>query len=572
MSQASHALASLSRGVHPESKPDVKPDVKSVDNQSYGASVFFGESSSIRYFGTDNFAASVAKVDLAPSQAKASRAQIGREEAVMTMLKAKPDGAFTLPVRHITTALLQAYFQWFHSFCPIVDEPDVWHQFETGTLSTLLLQSLLFIATSHCEDSVLADGQLGTRTEAKTNFFTRARDLYDADVEHDSLVVMQSLLLISFWRSPTAQEKDTRYWIGAAISMAQRRGLHRSRNQGRHAPDARVPDRLKKLGRRVWWSIYLHERQMSSMLGLPQRVRDEECDVEPLEPADFELAFAPTKSQEDVKATIDYTISMTKLSAFLGKVVDCVYRPNKASTKAERAELAEELTQWKQSLPPAMRIEEDIGSQPNLHTSMLHMAYNNIIILLYRNCFTDYIFDQEGQNAQQAAARTARLIEDMLPRGIIRHSQFHVLTNLSNTLCITAMEMRSAKGTARTIAEHRSKVCLLAVQELQHTWEFRNWLLQLFFRYLDGPAADRQPGEEGDNRRVASKMGTPLQASYGTAMSRDNSNFPTNASEFQTMCFSAMGELTRDMDPMPWPVDEMERFLFSQIYDSNPFW
>lgn len=579
MSQASIALASLSRGVRRDSKPDIEPDYK----QQYGASVFFGESSSIRYVGTDNFASSVAKLDSVPYQ-MGSKDRPDSSTPALEILKNRPDGPFTLPPRHVTTAFLAAYFQWFHPFCPIVDEQEVWHKFETGSLSTLLLQSLLLVATSHCDDLVLTDARLGNRSQVKLTFYNRATELYDANVETQSLVIIQSLILLSFWRGRVAEEKDTRHWLGIAISIAQRRGLHRSRKQGSLGPDARVSDRQKKLARRVWWSVYMHEKQAAATLGLPQRVRDEDCDVESLEAGDFEHAFSTARPQEERTDSIEYTIRITQLSKYLGQVVDVEYSPNRTSTEAERTAIRDDLVQWKQTLPPSLRIDEDIGSQPSLHTSMIHMAYNNILILLYRNCFTDLIFDQEGQYALQAGARTVRIVEDMLPRGIMRHAQIHVITNLSNTLCLNVMDLRAAKGMARTSAEHRSKICLLGLGELQNTWEFRNWILQLFIRRADGPggmpsAGDRQRHEESKAKQLALKTETPLQASYGAAMSRETSTgggnggggggFIGNLAELEGFTFNLSTEM---MEPMTWPVDEMERFLFSQIYNSNPFW
>jgi hypothetical protein len=40
--------------------------------------------------------------------------------------------------------------------------------------------------------------------------------------------------------------------------------------------------------RRIWWTIYVRERQAAASLGLPSRIRDEDCDIEPLTPSDWE--------------------------------------------------------------------------------------------------------------------------------------------------------------------------------------------------------------------------------------------------------------------------------------------
>lgn len=44
-------------------------------------------------------------------------------------------------------------------------------------------------------------------------------------------------------------------------------------------------------------------------------------------------------------------------------------------------------------------------------------------------------------------------------------------------------------GTARKLAEHRAKLCLLGLKELQRSWDLENWVLNLFFRCLDDRTA-----------------------------------------------------------------------------------
>lgn len=43
-----------------------------------------------------------------------------------------------------------------------------------------------------------------------------------------------------------------------------------------------------RMRRRIWWTIYVRERQAAASLGLPSRIRDEDCDIEPLSPSDWE--------------------------------------------------------------------------------------------------------------------------------------------------------------------------------------------------------------------------------------------------------------------------------------------
>jgi hypothetical protein len=70
-----------------------------------------------------------------------------------------------------------------------------------------------------------------------------------------------------------------------------------------------------RMRRRIWWSIYVRfsvlefrkhvlthsfikvrERQAAASLGLPSRIRDEDCDIEPLSPSDLESEISSVDS------------------------------------------------------------------------------------------------------------------------------------------------------------------------------------------------------------------------------------------------------------------------------------
>jgi hypothetical protein len=123
---------------------------------------------------------------------------------------------------------------------------------------------------------------LSKRSNANSEFSlsNHIKDIYDADYETDKITVSQALFLMSFWRAGPLLEKDTRHWLGAAISLAQTKGMHRS-----SSTTTFTDFRLRK---RIWWSLYVRDRQCSAALGLPTRIRDEDCDIEMLEPSDFE--------------------------------------------------------------------------------------------------------------------------------------------------------------------------------------------------------------------------------------------------------------------------------------------
>lgn len=136
------------------------------------------------------------------------------------------EGAFDFPEPAVCEMLLKAYFEWFHPCFPVVDRVDISQSCNDKTISPLLLQSMLFIGASLCSDEALHAAGFCDRYETKFHFYDRGKEIFDADCETDSLSKLQAVFLLSFWRSTPGHEKDTRYWLGAAISLAQTGGLH----------------------------------------------------------------------------------------------------------------------------------------------------------------------------------------------------------------------------------------------------------------------------------------------------------------------------------------------------------
>jgi hypothetical protein len=85
---------------------------------------------------------------------------------------------------------------------------------------------MLFIGVSLCSDAVLITTGFDNRYQAKEVFYQRAKDIYDSGWETDTVIKLQSLFLLSFWRGGPTEERDVRFWLGAAISLAQKKGMH----------------------------------------------------------------------------------------------------------------------------------------------------------------------------------------------------------------------------------------------------------------------------------------------------------------------------------------------------------
>jgi len=208
-----------------------------------------GVQKNVIFFGESNLLTSVAGEDQAPSdqQPHAQRRESTRlcypiSEAIRDRASAMSydspcgasavdyltrEGAFARPAPAASDAILHAYFTWFHPCFPVVDRAVISAAYAARSVSPLLLNAMLFVGSTYASAQLLVEAGFGDRHEAKSCFYHRAKLLYDAGWEDDKIVVLQALFMISFWRAGPLNEKDTRHWLGAAIGLAQARGLHR---------------------------------------------------------------------------------------------------------------------------------------------------------------------------------------------------------------------------------------------------------------------------------------------------------------------------------------------------------
>ncbi|KAF5239232.1 hypothetical protein FANTH_10034 [Fusarium anthophilum] len=532
--------------------------------------VFLGESTSITYLhGTHPSPVTLSTPEQGfvyrlpqglNAKSLTSAWELERKQARLSLLQL--EGAFSFPNKSAVDKVLAAYFQWFHPCFAIVDEPHIWDQHGRNAVPPLLLQAMLFIGVMHCSESDLQSVGLGSRQRAKYILYNRAKSLFDAEAEPKSLIVIQALFLLSFYRAGPLLQKDTRHWLAVAISQAQTKGLHRASRDEK--------DKTSQLKKRIWWSIYVRERQCAAALGLPNRVRDEDCDIGALNEQDFQYAFGVSSSPSWANKSIFYMIGMVELSRMLGRIMHRDFLPSKRLSPTEREEFRVALVDWRTSLPACMQLSSDEPScSMGFLPGMLHMAYNNLLILLFRSgCgnLGDSSGRCDGRVAIQAAARNSAIIEELVTENQMRHGQIHVITNVFNTLCIHTLHLQGLQGGPRFVAEHRAKLCLVSLQELQQTWEFKNWILQLFFQYLDHPTALRLRMEDGNGEGMTPQQ----QPQEGECSVSPNisPNVGMLPGQHETQNDNLHIDTSRLTD-VTWPieVENVGQFLHTQIED-----
>lgn len=468
--------------------------------------VFFGESNTLTFVSRKDRDTTTS---CAPALIRSNDARISSsQEAESTgtrrgPVKNKPqstaklqylsqEGCFTFPNPTNYASVLKAYFLWFHPCFPIVDRSEFARLYDIGEIPPLLLHTLIFIGASYCDIEAINQLGFSDRVEAKAAHFHRAKLLFEADWETNHVTILQSLFLLSFWRGSWSTVKNLRYWLGAAISLAQAYGFHRSTAYSTTASNQ------AKLRRRIWWSIYVRDRQSSASLGLPSRIRDEDCDVEMLEISDLEEEIDASHTWlvgNNTSEHVVYATKMVSLARILGQIIDDLFAPSRRlDSGGRRQQLDLELSEWKASLPTSMQTYSPEEGTCSVWTCLLHLGFNHLLILLHRGEFVRSGPNQDspyGQTALKAARHITNIVEDMLSQNTIQFGQMHSITSIFAALCIHTIDLKRSEAVAKRLAEVRAKICLLGLKEIQKFWELNNAILSIFFRYLEENLAKR---------------------------------------------------------------------------------
>jgi Fungal specific transcription factor domain len=108
-------------------------------------------------------------------------------------------GAFSLPPRSLCNELVEAFFKWVAPVIPVINYRQFMQQYNDpgNPPSLLLFQAILFAGSRVCGNSELEDEDGSTSTAALV-FYKKAKALYDANYEKDSVVVVQALTLMGW--------------------------------------------------------------------------------------------------------------------------------------------------------------------------------------------------------------------------------------------------------------------------------------------------------------------------------------------------------------------------------------
>ncbi|KAL4945917.1 hypothetical protein BDV06DRAFT_174055 [Aspergillus oleicola] len=349
-------------------------------------------------------------------------------------------GALAIPESGLRTELLRCYIKWVHSFLPVLNLQEflraIAENDPEGDISLLLFQAVMFVATAFVDWKHLQAAGYTTRKSARNEFYTRLRLLYSLDCEEDRIVVVQTLLLMTYWSDHMNNpQRDIWDWIGICSTNAHSIGLNRD-------PSSSDMDmRTKRLRTRLWWCLFSRDRLIAMGLRRPTQVNEgssdlpmlrlDDFDFEPFHPAvieQFHCRQLEVASHQKRLATM--FIEKAKLCQCIGRVLFAQYTPSqyqfglttrttinlvpRHASESELARCSQRLDSWLSALSrdaqfiPASKTNFSDGEDVLLlHGAMIRMLYHATVSALHRPWAYGSNKDQTKSRLELAnAART----------------------------------------------------------------------------------------------------------------------------------------------------------------------
>ncbi|KAH7201337.1 fungal-specific transcription factor domain-containing protein [Fusarium oxysporum] len=406
-------------------------------------------------------------------------------------------GALSVPSVPLQGALLQAYVEYVNPYMPLELFPFL-NAINAGDgraekVSLLMYQAVMFAATA----------------------FVDIELLYDFDCEPNQLVVVQALLLMTYWYETSEDKKGAWHWIGVAISLAYTLCLHRDPST------TSMSSARQKLYKRIWWSCFMRDRLIALGMRQPSRIHDKDFDVPMLEESDFEIEVFPQDNNilpRQCAVVRDLTMQHELAELFIAKVQLCIcighvlnsmysddmrnkvipenttnstymLLPKKRLDNMECfLSINLELLAWAEALPPCcrytplMRLDiKNSNATIAVQRTLLHMLYYTIDLTLHRPQLLPPSPNQvmtspsvvqgvSRLHVRNATIYITRMASELHHLGLDRFLPVTGVTVILPAMMIQLLEMRNAAPQARVLAARGFQQCMCVMEQLREIY------------------------------------------------------------------------------------------------------
>ena len=165
--------------------------------------------------------------------------------------------ALEFPPRDVINDIIRSFVCYVYPLLPAIRLDDFLAAMEGEpgkTISPLLFQAVLLAGAAFTDFSHSQHSSFQGSIDAQKILFSRSKLLFDMEVDTNPVVMIQALLLMTYWHSQLNDTKGRTYWLRIALSLAADIGLHN--------PDLQHQDVEEYNFRRRLWSCCLIRTQL----------------------------------------------------------------------------------------------------------------------------------------------------------------------------------------------------------------------------------------------------------------------------------------------------------------------
>ncbi|OQV11028.1 Fungal specific transcription factor domain-containing protein [Cladophialophora immunda] len=300
-----------------------------------------------------------------------------------------------LPPKSIADALVRNYFDFGLTTSRFVHRPTLeatyeklylteeWSSMGQGELAVVYM---VLAMGSHYSDT----NSVFTGFSASVRYLDMAQKELQKESSRTTLGSLQARLLVTHWFLNHSRMHEAWSTFGLIVRQAQALQLHR------HLPQSTNNNQIEyEYRKRLFWSIYIYDRILSSIFGRPCALHDDDIDQE-------ECALA---NDEDISATscrltnqgfycsAAALLYYTRLARILGQVLSQLYSPAGRShglRGLQRVAVGceQSLAEWQKSLPTYLDYNslppEAMSIMTQRQMCTLKLTFTHTQLLLYR--------------------------------------------------------------------------------------------------------------------------------------------------------------------------------------------
>ncbi|KIW90966.1 uncharacterized protein Z519_08749 [Cladophialophora bantiana CBS 173.52] len=416
-------------------------------------------------------------------------------------LKARRCFAF-LPA-DLEKIVIRRYAEFIHPLVPVLDFDDfvdVVFGDVQKKISLLLYHAVMCAGLAAVDIQTILDYGFDSKVAARKQYYTKAKVLFDMDVETDRLVACQAALLLISWGS-NEHSRDPFYWMGIAISQACSLKIHKAES------DANLPKNDQLLRQRIWWTIIMKECDICLTLGRPPRISphrtpllQHEAFMNRSQTTNYSHLPETGKLRRDpwIQRRLEMAwIEKAKLAIIIYRIlrlscssddfVNC-----QSNRNARIWQLESELKDWRLQLPmeltsfnTALNLSEDADRSLQMTMSILHLTQLMALIMLHKSevsisgwtkCLQngeDWLEDNEALDAQghtksvrQAASEITAIHKALHEQQLTPSMPTTGIATVCTAVFVHLLDARSTGGFIRNSALEHLDTCLTILREL----------------------------------------------------------------------------------------------------------